>query len=225
MSEKARKHTQERDTWLIRCLKLPFKIILFLVAGIVFSIIVEWIGMAVVWKDHNHAKSMLNAEIGYLSRDFGQWVADYKPSSMAKYVANNTQKTVLNTLKFKQIIGFAQRHSRWVYNALVAAVYTAETFMVRVMVCLLSLPAFFILGVIGLVEGLVQRDLRRMGGGLEHAFLYHLAKRGLKWPIILSLLIYLSSPVSLHPNLIFVPAALWFAFGIMWTTSLFKKYL
>jgi len=78
---------------------------------------------------------------------------------------------------------------------------------------------------VALVDGFVQRDLRRWGGGRESSFVYHWAKRSALPLLVLSWVIYLALPVSLHPSLVVLPFATLFALSVAVTASSFKKYL
>jgi len=208
-------------------LTLPFKVVGLLALGLFFSIIVEWVGMSFFWKDQGaaHSKNMLKSEIGYLQSDFGTWVTGVKPSTYALEVRNKAHTFMLSDMRLKSALQKTKKRASWVFDYLAALIYTTETFFVRLLVATLSFPAFLIIGMVGLIEGLVQRDLRRFGGGIEHAFTYHIMKRNLKWPIFISWLLYLSLPISIHPNWIFIPAVISFGAGLMMTASTFKKYL
>ena len=52
-----------------------------------------------------------------------------------------------------------------------------QVFAVRMAVLTLAMPVFLLFGLVGVTDGLVQRDLRRWGGGRESSFVYHHAKR------------------------------------------------
>ena len=97
--------------------------------------------------------------------------------------------------------------------------------LVRVFILTLTVPLFVMAAVVGVVDGLVRRDLRKFGAGRESAFIYHHAKR-LTGPVfILGWLIYLSVPFSVNPNTFLVPCAALFGLLISVTTGSFKKYL
>lgn len=225
--DKRRPFKDKRQHFLIKLIKLPWKILLILLAGMTFTVLAEWVGMAFFWQDqgYKHAQNMLEQEISYLNDDFKTWMFAVSPALAASNLQRQSHRFLLDNLQFKTALKYSKNKFKWAFNAIAAALYSIQVFLVRVLISLFTIPAFLILGVIGFAEGLVQRDLRRMGGGLEHAFLYHIAKRGLKLPLVLSWLIYLSAPVSIHPTWVFVPGAVWFGLGIMWTSSLFKKYL
>ena len=100
-----------------------------------------------------------------------------------------------------------------------------QVFSVRLAILCLATPVFLLFSLIGLIDGLVQRDLRRWGGGRESSYLYHYAKNSV-WMFMLGAWVcYLALPVSLHPVFIVLPFAILFAISISVTASTFKKYL
>ena len=107
----------------------------------------------------------------------------------------------------------------------VGAAYITQLVGARLVVVVLTLPAYAMIGVMSLVDGLVQRDLRRFGGGLESGLLYHHLKAMLRPMLSLPIFLYLISPWSLHPTTIFVPFVLGFGYFVQRTVARFKKYL
>ena len=108
---------------------------------------------------------------------------------------------------------------------LVAAMQVTQVFCVRLAVLSLSTPVFFLFGLVGLVDGLVRRDLRRWGGGRESSFVYHYARRSVM-PLVVSAWVgYLALPFSLHPAWIVLPFSALLALVITVTAGTFKKYL
>lgn len=98
-------------------------------------------------------------------------------------------------------------------------------FAVKLAIIFLSIPLFILFGLVGLVDGLVQRDLRKFGGGRESSLLYHSFKR-LVFPIfILGYVVYLLMPFNLLPEFVFLPFAILFGFFIAITMKSFKKYV
>src|SRR3546814_9805665 len=68
----------------------------------------------------------------------------------------------------------------WTESYLIAAAFTTLTFLVRLLVLVLTLPLIFTAAFVGLIDGLVRRDVRRFGAGRESGFIYHRAKASLK---------------------------------------------
>lgn len=97
--------------------------------------------------------------------------------------------------------------------------------LVRVTILVLSVPLFLMVVLVSLVEGLGRRDLRRYGAGYESSFVYHHAKRMVKAAIVVPMMVYLSWPTAVYPNLLLLPAAILLGVAITVTTASFKKYL
>ncbi|WP_122831116.1 TIGR03747 family integrating conjugative element membrane protein, partial [Pseudomonas viridiflava] len=52
-----------------------------------------------------------------------------------------------------------------------AALYTTLVFCVRLVILTLAIPLFMMTALVGFVDGLVRRDLRRFGAGRESSYL------------------------------------------------------
>ena len=70
---------------------------------------------------------------------------------------------------------------------------------------------------IGIVEGLVARDIRRFSGGRESALLYHRAKKYIPVTFLVSIFLYLILPININPQWLFVPGA---SFILHWPLQL-----
>lgn len=80
-------------------------------------------------------------------------------------------------------------------------------------------------GLVALVDGLVQRNLRRWCGGRERYFVYHHAKKVIFPVFILAWAVYLGLPTSMHPNHVIHPFAALFAIAMAIAAGSFKKYI
>ena len=60
------------------------------------------------------------------------------------------------------------------------------------MVVILTFPAYLAIALMAVVDGLVCRDLRRFGGGLESGFLYHHLKTMIRPMIAIPVFLYLN---------------------------------
>ena len=80
--------------------------------------------------------------------------------------------------------------------------------MVRLLVLVLTLPLFLLAAFVGMIDGLVRRDIRKFGAGRESGFIYHRAKASLMPLAVLPWIIYLTLPVSVHPLLVLLPLSL-----------------
>ncbi|GAH36588.1 unnamed protein product [marine sediment metagenome] len=106
-----------------------------------------------------------------------------------------------------------------------AAGYIALTFLVRVVVLVMTLPLFALAAFVAFLDGVVQRDIRRFGAGRESGFVYHRARALIAPLALLPWGIYLSFPISIHPLWILLPSAALLSVAIRVTAATFKKYL
>ncbi|MDZ7753206.1 MAG: TIGR03747 family integrating conjugative element membrane protein [Gammaproteobacteria bacterium] len=214
----------------------------WLILSLVFSVIIEWVGMVFWWPDEGleHSRDMLAAEIGYLQADFGRSLVSSDPAQFTKTVADQTYYVLF---EFTRVADFIE----WVASApvpgesglrsrlhgafqpvaeyVLAAMQVTQVFSVRLAVLALAMPVFVMFTLVAIVDGLVKRDLRRWGGGRESSFVYHWAKRSALPLLVLTWVIYLALPFSLHPSFVVLPFATLFALSVAVTASSFKKYL
>jgi len=113
----------------------------------------------------------------------------------------------------------------WAESYLIAAAFTTLTFLVRLLVLVLTLPLILTAAFVGLIDGLVRRDVRRFGAGRESGFIYHRAKASLMPLAVLPWVTYLALPISVHPLVILLPSAALLGMAVSLTAGSFKKYL
>ena len=106
------------------------------------------------------------------------------------------------------------RFYRPVADFVLAAMQITQVFALRLAILTLATPLFGLFTLVALVDGLVQRDLRRWSSSRESSFVYHYAKKAAIPLIIMAWVLYLA-----------LPFALAFSFAVTITASTFKKYL
>lgn len=242
MSESKQEQRPRRDGVIGKTLGVGLQVVFWLLVSLLFSIIIEWVGMTVWWPDEGaaHSERMLEQELDYLNEDFRRSVVTSDTGAYARRFADFSEEWLFERTGFNDAIDTLQKGPRpneiklvaWLRTGYLevtdyvnAMVNTVQTFSVRVAVLTLAMPAFFLAGLVALTEGLVRRDLRRWGGGRETSFVYHHAKRVILPLLITVWVVYLSMPVSIHPTFVVLPFALLFATAITITSSTFKKYL
>jgi integrating conjugative element membrane protein (TIGR03747 family) len=218
------------------------RVVGWLLAALVFSIVVEWMGMLFWWKDEGplHSEAMLQQELNYLNDDFRRSVVSSDPARFARRFADNSYHYLFEWTHFVDFARWLQRPPapnenrflasiRPVYSRMgdyvVAAMTVTQVFAVRLAVLTLATPVFVLFGLVALVDGLVQRDLRRWAGGRESAFIYHHAKKVVFPAVIFAWVVYLGMPTSIHPNYVILPFAALFALAMAVAAGSFKKYL
>ncbi len=235
------RHPAQRGL-LSYCLSAIARTVFWLLMALVFSVIVEWIGMVFWWPEDGieHSRAMLARELDYLNRDFRNSVLTSDPVEFAGRLVDAVHYWLFEWTGFAEWVAWFERVARpgesafeiglrraydTISDFLLAAMIMTQVFAVRLAMLALAMPIFLLLALVALVDGLVQRDLRRWGGGRESAFVYHHAKPAVGPLLVLPWILYLGLPFSLHPNFLILPFAALFGLGIAVTTGTFKKYL
>jgi len=220
------------------------QVLVFMMLTLFFSILIEWAGMAThFWEEPGarHSEAMLDQELAYLNEDFKRSAIVEEPARFARNFADTFYDVTFKKTGVQRAViwlatpvpGFSDSKLRKNLHALfnsvkeyvLAAMTVTQIFAVRLAVLILAFPAFVLLALLGLIDGLVQRDVRRWSGGRESSFVYHWAKKALCPSLILPWIIYLAMPESVHPNLVVLPFAVLFAISVMVMASTFKKYI
>jgi len=214
----------------------------WLFVSLVFSILIEWIGMEFWWEEQGlaHSRQMLVNELQFLGTDFHRSWLTAHPMQFASDLSDRFYHIAFEWTGIVDLIQWITPvpsidesgvrpllHSiyRPVADFVLAGMQITQVFAVRLAILVLATPVFGLFTVVALVDGLVQRDLRRWGGGRESSFVYHYAKKAAMPLIIMAWVLYLALPFSLHPSWIILPFALAFGFAVTITARKKKKYL
>jgi integrating conjugative element membrane protein (TIGR03747 family) len=228
-----------RRPWsLAGALERGLALVSMVALGWLLSITLEWGGMAFgLWEEPGagHSTRLLQTELTWLRQDLvpatghPRLVAWTQEGARLGYQWSGLHALVtwLVTPAPHEPSGLtALRRTLLTFgDYLLAAAQITQLVGVRLAVVLLSLPAFAVAAVMGGLDGLVQRDLRRFGGAVESSFLYHHLKKLLRPLISVPILVYLAAPWPLHPTAVFIPPALAFGWIVQRTVARFKKYL
>lgn len=115
--------------------------------------------------------------------------------------------------------------NRFLQKPFTALTYTLVSFMQRLIWLATMLPLLCLCAITGLTEGLVQRDLRRFGSGLESIFLHrHIIRSGSSVATTLWVF-YLAQPLFVPAMLVLLPAALWLGITVWMAAGSFKRWL
>jgi len=206
--------------------------------GWLLSVVLEWCGIAFGWWDlpgAGHSERLLRTELDWLKQDFAAPETAARALEWACWGAARLYRwsglegivrwVVADRPAPWSGLEVARLALRHLGEYLLAAAYVTQLVGARLAVVLLALPAFALLGVVGAVDGLVRRDLRRFGGGPESGFMYHHLKKMIRPMVSVPVFLYLISPWSVHPTWVFVPFALGLGYFVQRTLARFKKYL
>lgn len=225
---------------------LPFRFFGVLCGSLLLCIAIECVGVHFFWPQEGwrHAQAMLNHELALVSESFTRSVVVQEPGRTARHLVEMAydwlfmKSGLLDWIRdaatqasagvrsqahdLRYYLGMVYVHMQ---SYLIASAYTALVFLVRLLVLTLTLPLFLMAAFVGLVDGLVRRDVRSFGAGRESGFVYHRAKASLMPLAILPWVTYLALPVSVHPLLILLPSAAMFGVAVCIAAATFKKYL
>ena len=237
----ARTHPADRGGVFARLVRGLSRLLAWLVLSLVLSIVLEWVGMVYWWEEQGlaHSADMLEFEIALVESELTRSLLVDEPAGFVLGARDRVQALLELTGAAGFVHWAAARPSSasrsWsshlhriahpVSHFLLAALQVMQLFAVRLAVLALAVPAFVLFGVVGLIDGLVQRDLRRRGAGRESSFIYHHARAAIPPLLLAPFITYLALPVSLHPGWIVLPAAMLVGVVTALAAYSFKKYL
>jgi|SRR5450830_252764 len=245
-TETAKSQQQYREKgWFRKTIGLPFALLGILLISLFFSIMTEWIGLYFFWPEEgwHHSRDMLNSELEWISKSFTQslliqdpdhtarWLIGlvyewcFEKTGLIEWIKRSSVQARINSstggdLQYYLGLAYVQ-----IENYGLAAIYAALTYLARLLILTLSIPLFLMTVFIGLVDGLVRRDLRRFGAGRESGFIYHRAKILIMPMMVAPWIIYPALPMTVSPIFILLPSAAVLGFTVSVSAGSFKKYL
>ncbi|MCU7247286.1 TIGR03747 family integrating conjugative element membrane protein [Pseudomonas koreensis] len=242
----AQRQQQREQNLFVAILTLPLRFVAVLMGSLLLSIVIECAGMYVFWPEEGwgHSQRMYEFELSQLTSNFKRsalvqepgrtahsWVQVVYEALVVKTGVNVSMQSL--SMSARAVYSSENHDMRYYVGALfthlesniIAALYTVLVFTIRLVVLVLSAPLFIVAAFIGVVDGLVCRDIRRFGAGRESGYIYHRAKAFILPLATLPWVIYLAIPISIDPGLIIVPSAILLGLAIAITARSFKKYL
>ncbi len=174
--------------------RFVFMSTIFLLSGVILSIIVEWIGMNYLWEEEGslHARNMLYSEIEFLEEDFSRQILGLSPRSLSQQAAvatavwlrpgptwggflaslkNPLYHTDNTAMEYgKRMMKSSEKYINSAHDIIVL-------YVVRMVIIFLSLPLILIVAFAWTIDGLCQRELRKDGGGRESTTKFHLINK------------------------------------------------
>ncbi|TVO63306.1 TIGR03747 family integrating conjugative element membrane protein [Denitromonas ohlonensis] len=242
----AQRQQQGQQGLIASLVTLPFRLFGVLCGSLLLCILIECVGMHFFWPEQGwrHAQGMLHYELDQLTENFTRSALVQEPGRTAHRMVDQghhwlfVNSGLLDWIRDASARASAGSHRQTkdflyyiglvyvnVESYLIAAAYTTLVFLVRLLVLCLTLPLFLMAAFVGLVDGLVRRDVRRFGAGRESGFIYHRAKASLLPLAVLPWVTYLALPVSVSPLLILLPSAVIIGIAVCIAAATFKKYL
>lgn len=232
----------------------PLKIISLIVAAVISTIVIEWIGISIGFWDipgSGHAKNTLINDINQLNESFTKSLIGLAPVEVASNLANSTssyvtsvidninfiKNTILKIFEGVKIFDinknqdFFGKETDTIISPVVnianvyvsSAIYSIQIVVVRFVVALLSMPAYFLIAIACFLDGVVARDIRRFTAANESAFAFHRFLPWIKRFFFIGWFFYIAWPSTIHPNVVFIPSAFLCGFAAYNTAKWFKK--
>jgi integrating conjugative element membrane protein (TIGR03747 family) len=191
----------------------------------------------IVWCGHSLIALTSTALLTHEITDFSQqavnssvWQIFVEPVLMLIHylqnIANNIPSITVFGLETKNYV--VQTLIQAVYPALAdyahAAINMTQIVLLRITNVFLFAPLILLLGLLGLINGLVVRYLRRINGGRESSLIYHYAKLSIKAFLFWGSLLYVVMPFPLTPAYFLLPCVVASSFAIYLAIKFFKKY-
>ena len=234
--------------------ELLMGLVMVSLSAVIMGIFIEIGGSYTIWKHRGalHARSLVEQDLGYIAaaprsllvsdtvafsekmigyiawpyQKFGLlgWSAKApadSPSDRVDAVQPPGKKSLAAALRRN-----TEEVKRFFGTWLEMSMYVAMDVALRLSIALYALPAFVLACLVGAVDGLVRRDLRRWSGGRESSFVYHHAKRYTAWALTGGFGLYLAWPFGgFNPALMVLVFTVLVAATLSTTIAAFKKYV
>ncbi len=193
--------------WL---LSLTGRLIGLVIGALVLRVVLELVGLYFWWPQEGSRHVFM-----VMKQEQAELVSALQPHPLGNEILVLLEKGTTRVLMANRLL----------QKPFTALAYTLVSFMQRLVWLASMLPLVCLCAVIGLTDGLVRRDLRRFGSGLESIFLHRYVIRSGSSVATTLWVFYLAQPLFLPVTLVLLPAALWFGITIWMAAGSFKRWL
>ncbi|EDV4561183.1 DUF4400 domain-containing protein [Salmonella enterica subsp. enterica] len=206
---------------------LPGVLAGFCLGAWMLAITLEWLGDAFFWRNTcaSHSGQVLQATWQWWRDSAGAPVWLVEDLTLVSGKLQQGSAALIASLNGQSGLFWTEAVTTVIHCAILSAGNVTLTFLLRLAILLQALPLFALIIVVGLIDGLVRRDLRRFGAGHESGFVYHHAKRMIGSSLAATGLVWLMLPFVLVPEYILVPGVIVMGLVISTTIGTFKKHL
>jgi hypothetical protein len=191
-------------------------IILVLLSIISWFFLLGWFGIEVIFSVNNNANSLIQ-EI--LTGQFN-FINSYNPKILEMILDNLKHIEYIFYLEFNYSINGTTSTS--LTNILYG---TFEIIVSRICVFLMSIPFLVVILGIYIIDGLVQRDIRKFRGERESTLFFHRSRLLLNRLFNLIFFIFMAMPFAVSPQFILIPMGFLCGLIAMISIKHFKKYV
>ena len=193
--------------WL---LSLFGRIIGLVIGALVLRVVLELAGLYFWWPQETDRHVFM-----VMKHEQAELVTAIQPHPMGNEILVQLEKGATRVLMANRLL----------QKPFTALAYTLVSFMQRLIWLATVLPLLCLCAVTGLTEGLVLRDLRRFGSGLESVFLHRYVIRFGSSVATAFWECYLAQPLFIPTMLVLLPLTLWFGITVWMAAGSFKRWL
>ncbi len=227
MPEHAPPHPVRRPGLLGWIALLPGVLVGFCLGTWMLAIALEWLGEAFLWRNTcaSHSEQVLQATWQWWRGSVGAPVWLVENLALASDTLRQGLAALVASLNGQSGLFWTETVTTVIRCALLSASNVTLTFLLRLAILWQALPLFALTIVIGLIDGLVRRDLRRFGAGHESGFVYHHARRMIGYSFAATGLMWLAVPFFIEPEFVLAPGSVVIGLTSSLAFSAFKKYI
>ncbi|ECC8921402.1 TIGR03747 family integrating conjugative element membrane protein [Salmonella bongori] len=206
---------------------LPGVLIGFCLGAWMLAIALEWLGEAFLWRNTcaSHSEQVLQATWQWWRGSAGAPVWLVEDLAIVSGALQQGLAALIASLNGQSGLFWTETVTTVIRCALLSAGNITLTFLLRLAILLQALPLFALIITIGLIDGLVRRDLRRFGAGHESRFVYHHARRMISSSLAATGLVWLAMPYVLESEYELMTGAMGIGLAVSVTVGAFKRYL
>lgn len=206
---------------------LPGVLAGFFLGAWMLAIALEWLGDAFFWRNTcaSHSGQVLQATWHWWRGSAGAPVWLVENLALASDTLQQGIAALVHSLNGQSGLFWTETLTSMIRCALLSAGNVTLTFLLRLAVLLQALPLFALIIVVGLIDGLVRRDLRRFGADHESGFVYHHARRMIGSTLAATGLVWLAAPIFLDSEYVLVLGTMVIGGAMSVTIGAFKKHI
>lgn len=206
---------------------LPGVLVGFCLGAWMLAIALEWLGDAFFWRNAcaSHSEQVLQATWQWWRGSAGAPVWLVEDLAIVRGKLQQGIAALIASFSGQSGLFWTEAVTTVIRCTLLSAGKVTLTFLLRLAILLQALPLFALIIVVGLIDGLVRRDLRRFGAGHESGFVYHHARRMIGSSLAATGLVWLAMPIFIEPTYVQVVGAVEIGLAVSIMFGAFKKYL
>ncbi|ENZ7681742.1 DUF4400 domain-containing protein [Klebsiella aerogenes] len=227
MPEHAPPHPVRRPGLLGWIALLPGVLVGFCLGTWMLAIALEWLGEAFLWRNTcaSHSEQVLQATWQWWRGSAGAPVWLVENLAIVSDALQQGLAALIASLNGQSGLFWTETVTTVIRCALLSGGNVTLTFLLRLAILLQALPLFALIIFVGLIDGLVRRDLRRFGAGHDSGFVYHYGRGMIFSCLLVTFLVWLTAPIILKPIYTLIPGVILTASIASVTIGAFKKYL